>query len=247
MYDNFLTVSTFWWTDPERERDYEIELRHVLILRNMVKRNLTMPHEFVCVCDSYDKGVALESHGIRPVPLDMSKHVPNTVFARLMLRHPHAGGWIGRRVLNLDVDICIVGNIDHIARREEENVWWLNPNFKTGASRAFIQTSVQLLTTGTLTHLWTAFDPVVTPTWVNRRFGGKEQAWVSEMLDWRYVDLFTDRNGIYGAMRLFNGQPDTGIGSLLPDNAAIVSFPGNRAPWQNSIVAEHPWLREHYR
>lgn len=229
-------------------RSYKIGVEHVVILRNMVARHLTVPHEFVCVCDTEDKARDLDQFGIRALPLDMTKHVPGTCFVRLMLRHPMMGAFLGRRVLNLDVDICIVGNIDHIANRHEENVWWENPNFKPGNRRAPIQTSIQLLTTGTLTHLWSEFDPKITPQWVNRRYGGAEQAWVSEMLNaGPNVRTLDQSDGIYGAMRVFRGEEGEGVNGQLPANASIVSFPGDRAPWQSEVQEQFPWLKEHYR
>jgi hypothetical protein len=38
-----------------------------------------------------------------------------------------------------------------------------------------------------------------------------------------------------------------GVGSELPANARIISFPGDRAPWQPEMNEAHPWLKEHYR
>ena len=209
----------------------------------MVQRNLTLPHEFVCVTDSADTAKELAKDKIRCVPLDMAKHVPGTCFVRLMLRHPNLAGWLGRRIMNLDLDCVIVGNIDEIASRAEDSVFWHNPNFPA-PRRAFYQTSIQLLTAGTRSELWHDFDPTLTPRWVNRRFGGAEQAWVSERLGWdeAYWDA---SHGIYGAGRL--GDRIDGVGTELPDNAKIVFFPGNREPGQPEVQERHPWVNEHYR
>jgi hypothetical protein len=90
--------------------------------------------------------------------------------------------------------------------------------------------------------LWEDFDPAETPKWVNWRFGGREQAWISERLEWTEA-YFSDKDGVYGAGRL-GGK---GVYTDLPDNACIVSFPGARAPWQEDVQNKHRWVKEHYK
>ena len=154
----------------------------------MVARNLTLPHRFVCVTDD-------KIEGVETVPFDWRKHVPGTVYARLM---QHNTEWarvnLGERILSLDLDIVITGNFDHVAGRKEDFVIWRNPNFGQ-PRRAFYQSSVQLFSAGARPQLWTDFDPVETPKWCNWRFGGAEQAWISERLDWTEA-YFSDQDGI---------------------------------------------------
>ena len=236
MRNELLTIVTFLWSDPARKRNYTFTPDHVLVLRNMVARHLTIPHEFVCVTDR-----PFNAPGIRCVRLDATKHVPGTVFARLMLRRPDIGGILGRRILSLDLDCVIVGNIDYIAERPEDAVFWRNPNFPA-PGRAFYQTSIQLFTAGARSELWTDFDPQETPRWINRRFGGAEQAWVSERLDWNEA-YWDELDGVYGAGRL-GGE---GVYTELPANARIVFTPGNREPSQPETQEKHPWIRDHYK
>ena len=229
------TIVTYWWNDPtRRNRGYTFEPEHILIWKSMVERNVTVPHRIVCVTDE-------KINGIETVPMDWRKHIPGTVYARLM---QHNRDWclanLGERVLSLDVDIVITGNIDHILSKEEDFVIWRNPNFPK-PNRAFYQSSVQLFSAGARQELWDDFDPVETPKWVNWRFGGREQAWISERLDWDEA-YFSERDGIYGAGRLSGA----GVYTDLPDNACIVSFPGARAPWQSEVQEKHRWVKEHY-
>ncbi len=237
-----LTVTTFFWTDKERRRDYVFTHDHVHILKNMVERHLSIPHRFVCVTNE-------PIDGIETIQLDKEwfakcrKHCPGTVFPRLWMRSPDYP--IKGRILNLDLDVVIVDSIDPIVDRKEDCVWWRNPNYPQ-PRRAFFQTSIQLFTAGTRPELWTDFNPQLTPEWVKRRFGGHEQSWVSERLNW--TEAFWDANdGIYGAGRLFDGKPDEGVQSELPDNARIVSFPGNRIPDQPEVQKLHPWIADHYK
>lgn len=235
-----ITVSTFLWSDPQRNRSYTFTPDHVAILRNMVQRHLHMPFEFVCVTDR-----PFKMDGVRCVPLEMSKHVPGTCFVRLMLRHPYIGGVLGRRIMNLDLDCVIVDDITPLAARAEDAVFWRNPNYEDGGRRAFYQTSIQLFDAAARCELWTDFDPDYTPKWVNRRFGGAEQAWVSERLDWNEA-YWDGSHGVYGAGRMMRDQGmDKGV-TDLPDNARIVFFPGNRNPDQPEVQKLHPWIAEHY-
>lgn len=206
----------------------------------MVDRHLTLPHKFVCVTDE-------EIEGVDTIPMDWTTHVSNTVYARLVMRRP---GFfpqdLGDRIFSLDLDVVLTGNIDHIVGRKEDCVFWHNPNFPL-PKRAFYQSSIQLFTAGARSELWSKFnaktltirDGAHMGKSINWRFGGAEQAWISEMLDWD--EAFWDaRDGIYGAGRLSdNGE--------LPGNACIVSFPGSREPSQPEVQEKHPWILEHYR
>lgn len=232
-----LVVSTFFWSDASRRRSYKFTHEHVRILRNMVARNLSIPHRFVCVTDD-------EIEGIETVKLDWSKHVPGTVFVRLMQHRRDYADIIGAdRVLNLDLDMAVVGSLDHIVSRLEPSVWFRNPNWPL-PGRAFYQSSFQMFTAGTHPELYEDFDPIETPKWVNWRFGGAEQAWISERLPW---DLpFVDgRDGVYGAGRIGDYNSDGACD--LPKNACLVTFPGNRLPDQPETMRRFPWLKEHYR
>ena len=248
MKNDFVTVTTLLWDDPTRDqqRNYKFGVEHVLIWRNMIARNLSIPHEFVCITNMMAAANELRKNDIRPVPLDMAKHVPGTVFVRLMLRRPDIGGILGRRVFMTDLDVVITGNIDSIVSRDEDNVLWRNPRFEPGGRRAFYQSSIQLFDAGARSYLYTDFQPGVTDKWINRRFGAAEQAWISERLPWD--EAYWDESwGIYGAGRIFDGRPDGGVTSELPANTKIVSCPGQRAPWQEEFMQIHPWAKEHYR
>jgi hypothetical protein len=234
-----LVVATYFWSDPARDsqrRGYTFRHEHVHILKSMVSRHLRRPHRFVCVTDD-------KIDGVTTVPLDWRKHVPGTVFIRLMQHRPDIKDVFGQdvtRILSLDLDVVITSNIDHIAGHPAPFCIWQNPNWPS-PGRAFFQSSVQCFEPGARSCLWTDFDPNTSPRWVNWRFGGKEQAWISERLEWNEA-TFTAADGIYGAGRLGS----KGIGSELPENACIVSFPGAREPSQPETQLAHPWIRNWY-
>lgn len=218
-------------------RDYSFNHDHVRILQSMVKRNLSKSHRFICVTDDKIKGVDT-------VPLDWDKHVPGSCFIRLMMRKPGWAESIGAtRILSLDLDMVLVDSIDELVDRPEPSVFWRNPNYPA-PRRAHYQTSVQLFDAGANPEIWTDFDPQETPKWVNWRFGGAEQAWVSERLHWQ-MPTWSHKDGIYGAGRI--GDWNNGVQTTLPSNAKIVSFPGNREPSQEHVLAKHPWVERFYK
>lgn len=233
-----LCVATYLWRDPDRDsqrRGYTFRHEHVHILKSMVARNLSLPHRFLCVTDD-------KIDGVDCVPLDWRKHVPGTVCIRLMQHNPD---WcranLGERVLSLDLDVVITGSLDALVSRNEDFIIWRNPNWPK-PQRAFYQSSVQLFSAGARPELWADFDPIETPKFMNWRFGGREQAWISERLEWNEAH-FDQSHGVYGAGRL-GGK---GVGSELPANACIVSFPGAREPSQPQVQIDHPWVERFYK
>jgi hypothetical protein len=148
----------------------------------------------------------------------------------------------------------VTGVLDPLVDRPETAVWWANPNFEVGGKRGFIQGSMQLFRVGATSFLWEDFDPRSTPFWLNRRFGGAEQAWISERLNREYpapgwdwdVAHWTEKDGVYGAGRLVGGKMGAGVQSELPENARIVFTPGDRSPSQPEMQAKHPWIARHW-
>ena len=70
-----LTVCCFLWADPQGKCNavYRYGREHVAALARMVRRHLTMPHEFVCVTDEPEALAGV----CRTVPLDV-----RTILAR---------------------------------------------------------------------------------------------------------------------------------------------------------------------
>jgi hypothetical protein len=245
-----ITVAAFFWRDDARRRNVQLTREDVRIWRNMVERNLSVPHRIVCVTHRPDLIDFMPT-----MPLDMEKHVPGTCFVKLQAHKVGGVAKEGDRVLLMDIDCVVTGNIDHLVHRDEPAVWWKNPNFSVGGRRGFIQGSMQLFTVGATEFLHREFDPLSTPGWTSRRFGGAEQAWISERLNDEYPDAgwtwniphFDESDGVYGAGRLFDGKMGNGVQSELPANARIVFTPGDRSPSQPEFMQAHPWAREFYK
>jgi hypothetical protein len=233
-----ITVCCFLWSDRHRQRDYTFNEGHVVTLRNMVARHLRLEHEFVCITDR-----AHIADGIRCVPLDDRTHVAGTCGRKLTVWAPDAGERIGKRILSLDLDMVIVDDITSLIDRPEDVVMFRNPNFTLNGRRAYFQGSIQLLTAGARPNVWKMRFHPDAPLIINRRFGGHEQAWLSEMLSWDEAS-WSDADGIYGAGRVGDWTTKNVV-DALPEGARIVVFPGNRMYDQPHVMAKFPWILEH--
>jgi hypothetical protein len=248
-----LNVVCFFWRDEQRAqiRSAVPTPQEVRIWDSMIARNLTVPHRRICVTHRPD----LLEHFIECIPIDPAKHVPGTCLVKLQAHKPGGVAKEGERVLLMDIDCVVTGNLDHLVKHDDEFIGWRNPNYEPGGRRGFFQGSMQLFTVGTTSFLWSEFDPRATMAWLNRRFGGAEQCWISERLNAAYPDAgwiwtrpcWTEADGVYGRGRLFGDKMDKGVQTVLPDNARIVFTPGNRSPGQPGFMEENPWAVEHYR
>jgi hypothetical protein len=243
-----LSVISYFWQDPARQRSCQFTADDVRAWDRMVGRHLTVPHRRICITHRPDLIDFMET-----APLDMTKHVPSTCLVKLMHWRPNIARVLGERILCMDIDCVVTASLNPLVKRDEDVVLWRNPNFAEGGRRGFYQGSMQLLTAGARPFLWADMDPKSAPAMLNRRFGGAEQAWISERLNtrwpsqgWEWNEAYwTEADGVYGAGRLFNGQMGEGVTTELPENARVVFFPGDRAPSQDTVKAAHPWIAPH--
>lgn len=256
-----LTVACFLWSDPARQRSYQFGREDVRIWDSMIARHLIIPHRRICVTHRPD----LVGDFIETLPIDPEKHVPGLCTVKLQAHKPGGIAKEGDRVLLMDIDCIVIKDLSPLLTGKsawrsmdianEPSFWWHNPNYKDYGRRGYIQGSMQLFTVGATEQLWRDFDPKSTPGWLNRRFGGGEQAWISERLNVDYpnpgwawtVPTWSEHDGVYGAGRLVDGTMGAGVQSELPANAKIVFTPGDRSPSQPEMQAKHPWIKEFYR
>jgi len=237
-----LTVVCFYWYDElaKCRNIYRYTPEHVFLVKRMLDRNLTVPHEFKCVTDNPE-----EFDGkIDTILLDKTTFVPGTRYAKLMLWRRDIGSIIGERMLYLDLDCVIADSLDPVVDRSEDVVLWRNPNFQgPGKRRARYNTSIMLIKAGARPQLYEDFNPQRHPKQLRRIWGGTDQAWISHKLSWTDEAYWTDKDGVYGAGRLKDVV--AGVGTKLPQNARIVFFPGSRIPHMKEIQAQHPWITQY--
>lgn len=150
---------------------YPVE--YVLKLKNSVKRNLPLAHEFVCLSDR-------EIEGIKTLPLpQLSKGVEGW-WQKINLFQPGIFA-DGTRVLYLDLDVVVTGDLSVLAKQWAAEPLSMIFNFGPNRSHCAHNSSVML---------WSANDERLMPIWLeyqnnsvlimNRLHG--DQCWIWRVL-----------------------------------------------------------------
>lgn len=230
-----LTVACYLWG---RDR-YTIE--DVRLLARMVDRHLTVPHEFVCITDNVDQ---FTDSDIRAVPLDPFLCQGKGMFQQLTPFAPWARGVLGERVLTMDLDCAIVGDMNPLVERDEDLVLWRNPSRRPwlypegkGQFRPLYNGSMMLVRTAPDWHVWNWLQPEVMERW-------DSQSWVS-MCAGPSAAYWDDADGVYRLER--DDTPGSGLkpNEPLPENARVVMLVGSEhKPHLPAIQAAYPFLAE---
>jgi hypothetical protein len=215
-------VVTFLWRTPGYRSKYTV--RHVDILRRMVRRNYDRPHRFVLITDD---AAGLNEPDIECFQLwDDLSQIKNpsgannpSCYRRLKLFAPNTAEWLGPRFVCVDLDTVIVGNMAPLWDRPEDFVIWRSP----GGNQNPYCGSMWMLRAGARPQVWLDFDPVRSPietirhglfgsdqAWIAHRLGPNEATWGPEhgALSYRMGGL--DRRPLPGSARIvfFHGKPD---------------------------------------
>lgn len=226
-----LTVTCFLWGDL-------YSLGDVKLLRDMVDRNLSVPHDFLCITDNPEQ---IEGTGIRSVAIPRLP-VPGPRFAaeKLTLWSPEIRPHLGERALFMDLDCAVVGNMDDLVQRDEPLVLWRNPArqpWHQNSPRAPYNSSLMLFTPGEHPDIWGHYLKGY-----GRGLRGDQDVVCNVVgMDNPYWD---EEDGIYRLAR--NDVPGSGIRGELPDNARIVFFVGSEhKPWLPHIRERYPWIAQY--
>lgn len=183
----------------------------VVKLRNMVARNLTVPHRFVCFTERPVDGIEC-----RPLPSDLP-----TWWSKVGLFRP---GLFDGDVLYLDLDLVITGSIDGLVALLEQDrtqLWALddfgypltNPRKGIGPDMrrqlggdGTVNSSVMMWHGSACRAVWDDF----TPAKMDEVHG--DQNWITQAL-WPRVNLIPTgwassyKYGGRGVIRVFHGNP----------------------------------------
>lgn len=217
---------------------------HVNIARRMFARHLTIPHRFICISDSSD-GLSDDVEWLR-TPAEAKElgkigspegmRFPSC-YRRLWVFSKEAR-ILGERILCLDLDFVLTGNMDAVVDRDEDFVGW-RP-FRDWGKKLRFGGGQYLLTTGSRTHVWENFKGVESIQAARTAgFRGSDQAWLSYCLAGR--EPYWDNNtGLYSVR-------DLGPGLDLPADARLVQFNGRDKPWDVARRGRPRWVVEHWR
>ena len=234
-----LTFVTWRWTPVKGYRS-TFGPETVYALRDMIGRHYAKPQRFVCVTD---QPAALP--GIEAIPLwsDCSSipspigHSYPSCYRRLKVFAPDAGEMFGERLVSMDLDTVIVGDITPLFDRPEDFVIWGESDFPHTTPYCG---SLWMLKTGTRTKVWTAFDPATSPrkAW-KAGCRGSDQGWLAYILG-KGEATWTRKDGVYSYRKHIAKH-----GNRLPENARITCWHGKEDPWsyRNQQI---PWVKAHY-
>lgn len=245
-----VTVCTFKW-QPAMFGRKKYQAWHVNRMAAMFRRHLREPHDFVCVTDD---PAGLDPELVRAVPLwpDLAD-IPNphgprepACYRRLKLYSAEAAELVGERILAIDLDMVLVGDVTPLVQRREPVV--LLP---TDAPNIPVNGSLQLITPGACPDVWTSFDPATSPG-LARRAGsyGSDQGWLGYHLlhgclkgvagTWDAGPEGRDGIVFYGQHLRRTRRPES-----LGGNVRLVSFHGRGQPW-GQMEQLLPWVIKHY-
>jgi hypothetical protein len=234
-----LVATYFWQPDPGSKFAAPYTPDDVRRLQRMVSKNCNVPHTFGVITDRPE--LFADDADIRAIPIDRSTHVPGTCYVRLMTFHPDGRAMFDAdKLLQIDLDTLIVGNIDHLVNREEDLVLWRNPTRRPDRpGRSLYNTSIVLHRLGSMPELWKTY---VDMRATGQRIPAKDDQWyLSDALgeDMPYFD--GKRDGVYRIARA--DTPGSGIDGELFDNTCIVCFTGSEGKITNpAIRAANPWI-----
>lgn len=230
-----------WKWEPVSGYRSQFGAAQVNTLRAMVARHYAGPHRFSCITDNPD-GI---DPRVRVLPLwndhaeVRSPHGGRnpSCYRRLRMFAPDAGRLIGDRMLSLDLDTVITGDVTPLWDRPDDFVIWEGNSGKNPYNGSMI-----LLRAGSRTCVWDDFDPRTSPKrGIHIGYVGSDQAWIAYRLGpnearWRRQD------GVY-SWRVHIQQATRG---KLPKDARIVFFHGQHDPWHPWTQRLSPWIASHW-
>src|SRR5919109_173207 len=126
-----VSVVVWKWQVANRPREFRPE--YVNILRAGIARNYPLPHRFICVT-SEPKGLDSQVEVIPPpvtfahVPAPRGVRFPSS-YRRLWNFSAEAKAAFGERILALDIDVVVTGDLRPLLAAPEDFVSWWDPRF----------------------------------------------------------------------------------------------------------------------
>lgn len=206
-------------------------------LRDAIGRHYPRPFRFVCVTNDREGldreiDVVPDREDFANVPSPHGGNNPSC-YRRLRVFAPDAGITFGERLVSIDLDCVITGNLLPLFDRCEDFVVWRDPMNAGGYCG-----SMFMLTAGARSRVWSEFKPATSPREAMAAgCRGSDQGWLRHVLGpgeatWSRAD------GVYSYRVDVRKKP-------LPDDARITFFHGREDPWSPGPQSE-AWVREHW-
>lgn len=230
-----ITVVCFWWQSTHKgvvlpsQKVTTYDESWVYKLKNSIDRNYSKPYRFVCITDQQNKLQNVETY-----PLWDDYRELGGCFTRLKLFSHDMKNIFGDRIIAIDLDCVITGNIDHIFDRTEE---FVIHKYSTKERDQKYNGSMFLMTAGARSKVWTTFGthaPAIIKA-CSHNVIGSDQAWIRISLGPDEA-RFTEEDGCYDIKH----SPE--MKNTLPQNASMVFFSGPRDPMTE--MNKHPWIKD---
>lgn len=210
---------------------------HVNAMHESLKRQLTIPFEFICITDD-PTGV-----NCKTLPLWDKCREFGGCYNRLYVFSKDMKDIIGERFVCIDLDCVITGNLDALLSREDDfliNVFYGRQN------NQYYNGGFFMITAGARDYVWTEFEKdipgnveLMTKKREERELIGTDQAWISYTLG-RGESIVDYTDGIYAFSKLSTKKGKR----ELPNDAIMVLFAGTGDP--STLYYKLSWIRKHW-
>jgi hypothetical protein len=245
MKSDVLKVVCFKWNHkggyvlPSLKTVREYSAEHVNRLYHSVKRNTTIPHDFICITDD-PTGIECQT-----LPMWDTHRELGGCYTRLKLFSKEMKSFIGNRFIMLDLDIVITGSLDEIFTRKEDFIInQYSTKRKVSTSAQVYNGSLIMMNAGARYKVWETFDPETSPKILQEygRLIGTDQAWINYSLG-NNEARFTNEDGVYRFLSLpRNGRSRRN--RRLPRDSRLVVFSGKADP---SLSLDVEWIKENWK
>jgi len=228
-----LTIVTWIWSQKGRSVVYKPE--SVNVWANMVSRNITIPHRFLCFAED-SQGIEIPTYplweDIKVSRSDWGNHRPHC-YRRLKAFSEDMRPILGDRFVSMDLDCVVTGNLDEILGRNDDFII----NRGTTGKNTY-NGSMWMMNTGARKQVWEDFTEIGAKE-AARHFLGSDQSWIRYKLG-PFEKTWGPEHGVntYLALRR--------IYDANLKNTNLVFFQGTMKPWE-STAQEFSWVRQNYR
>lgn len=217
-------VTWFWGT--------KYSPKYVERLARGLRRGLTQSHRFIVMTDGRQVLSGYECHDISDLVLLNVRGC----FARLRMFDPEWQRSLGLhgRIVCVDLDTVITGNLDPLFNRTEEFVILQGAN---SANPCPYTACLFMFQDGAHHELWTEFSLEAAEKIPKYEFAD-DQGWMHHLVPNAAAWHVGAESGIWSFQK--RGWPSDDV---LPSGARMVAFPGARDPSQ---FVKLPWIKDHW-
>lgn len=250
VVNNGLTIVCFKWEHtvgeplPAVARGIKYTAEYINKLYHSIERNISIPHRFVCVTDD-PKGIECETYPLWDWGREYGK-----CFTRLKMFDPMVRKIFGKRVVCIDVDTVVTGNLDNIFSRKEDFIIHTYYPDKHGYKQKY-NGSLFMMDIGCRPQVYEKFKgeesiQLIKKLQDEKKLIGSDQGWINYVLG-DNENRFTEKDGIYHLRNIMQPLPCTKRRrGVLPKETKLVMFSGNQDPSMGLYMNKLDWVTNNW-